>query len=439
MFKTESAANIIRLRPEPKIIPRAEHNISRIAISENALKVLYRLKNAGYKAYLVGGGVRDLLLNLRPKDFDVVTDATPEQVRELFRNCRLIGRRFRLAHVRYGNEIIEVSTFRAEHHAGGEGKLSENGRIIRDNVYGDIDEDVWRRDFTINALFYNIADFSLVDYVGGLDDIRARQLRLIGNPEERYREDPVRMLRAIRFAAKLGFELYPSTEHPLKSLDHLLRDVPAARLFEEFMKFFMTGHALDSYLQLRRYELFSYLFPETSQILDAETSGVTHNLLVRVFTNTDTRLAEGKTVNPGFLLAGLLWVPLVRLVEDYKSNSLAEMDAIGLASDAVISRQVKGMSMPRRFTHTAREIWGLQSRLKHRNGQRPYRLAAHPRFRAAYDFLLLRAEAGEDVRELADWWTDFIASNSSLLTEPGVIPHRPSARRRGRRRGAERH
>ena len=205
------------------------------------------------------------------------------------------------------------------------------------------------------------------------------------------------------------------------------------------MKFFMTGHALDSYLQLRRYELFSHLFPDTSQILDTETSGITHNLLVRVFTNTDTRLAAAKTVNPGFLLAGLLWMPLVRLVEDYKSNSLAEMEAIALASDAVISRQVKGMSMPRRFTHTAREIWGLQSRLKHRQGKRPFRLASHPRFRAAYDFLLLRAEAGEDVRELAGWWTDFIAANGNLPTEHDVKPDRPASRRRGRRRGAGRH
>ena len=439
MLKIEPDANVIRFKPEPQIISRSEHNISRAAISENALKVLYRLKNAGYKAYLVGGGIRDLLLNLKPKDFDVVTDARPEQIRELFRNCRLIGRRFRLAHVRYGNEIIEVSTFRAGHLAGGEGGHSENGRIIRDNVYGDIDEDVWRRDFTINALFYNIADFSLVDYVGGLDDIKARQLRVIGNPEERYREDPVRMLRAIRFAAKLGFSLHPSTEQPIKRLDHLLREVPSARLFEEFMKFFMTGHALESYRHLRRYELFSHLFPDTSQVLDDETSGLTHQLLTRVFTNTDIRLTEGKTVNPGFLLAGLLWAPVMRLVEEYKSNSLAEMDAVALASDAAISRQVKGMSMPRRFTHTAREIWSLQSRLKHRNGQRPFRLLSHPRFRAAYDFLLLRAEAGEDVRELGAWWTDFMASNSSLITGPGVTPERNFSRRRrgGRRAGQQ--
>ena len=432
MLKIEPAANVVRFRPEPKIIPRSEHNISRAAISDNALKVLYRLKNAGYKAYLVGGGVRDLLLNLKPKDFDVVTDATPEQIRELFRNSRLIGRRFRLAHVRYGNEIIEVSTFRAEHHASGEGKYSENGRILRDNVYGDIDDDVWRRDFTVNALFYNIADFSLVDYVGGLDDIRARQLRLIGNPEERYREDPVRMLRAIRFAAKLGFSLHPSAEQPIKRLNHLLLEVPSARLFEEFMKFFMSGHALASYQQLRHHELFGHLCTETSHVLDEETSGITHNLLVRIFTNTDTRLAEGKTVNPGFLLAGLLWVPLMRLVEDYKSNSMTEMDAIALASDAVISRQIKSLSMPRRFTHTAREIWALQSRLKHRQGKRPFRLLPHPRFRAAYDFLLLRAEAGEDVRELAVWWTDFMAANSGLVPEAGVpAASSPFRRRRG--------
>ncbi|MGH8120406.1 MAG: polynucleotide adenylyltransferase PcnB, partial [Gammaproteobacteria bacterium] len=391
----------------------------------------------GYKAYLVGGGVRDLLLNLKPKDFDVVTDARPEQIRELFRNSRLIGRRFRLAHVRYGNEVIEVSTFRAEHHAGGEGGHSENGRIIRDNVYGDIDEDAWRRDFTINALFYNIADFSLVDYVGGLDDIRARQLRLIGNPEERYREDPVRMLRAVRFAAKLGFALHPATEQSMRNLDYLVRDVPTARLFEEFMKFFMTGHALASYRELRRHELFAHLCAETGRVLDEETGGITHNLLVRVFTNTDTRLAAGKTVNPGFLLAALLWASLMRKVEDYKSNGLAEMDAMALASDAVISRQVKTLSMPRRFTHAAREIWGLQSRLKHRNGKRPFRLLSHPRFRAGYDFLQLRAEAGENVCELATWWTEFVAANSSLLEETAVpaAGSTPPGRRKRRRSG----
>lgn len=438
MLKPESKSNIVRLRPEAQIIPRSGHNISRSAISENALKVLYRLKNAGYKGYLVGGGVRDLLLNLKPKDFDVVTDARPEQIRELFRNSRLIGRRFRLAHVRYGNEIIEVSTFRAEHQPGEGDGHTENGRIIRDNVYGDIDDDVWRRDFTINALFYNIEDYSLVDYVGGLADLRARVLRLIGNAEARCREDPVRILRAVRFAAKLDFTLHPDTEHSMHQLAYLLRDVPSARLFEEFLKFFLTGHALQSYQLLRSHGLFAYLCSDAERELEEGTGEVTDNLLTRSFTNTDVRLREGKTVNPGFLLAALLWTPLMHLVREYQGNGLAEMDAIMLASDAVISRQVKTLSMPRRFTHAAREIWVLQSRLKHRNGKRPFRLLEHPRVRAGYDFLLLRAEAGEDVGELAAWWTDFIQTHGTVpettAAPGGEEPGQPRRRRRRRRR-----
>ncbi|OGT73533.1 MAG: poly(A) polymerase [Gammaproteobacteria bacterium RIFCSPLOWO2_12_47_11] len=434
MLNTDSKNKVSRLKFEPKIIPRSEHNISRSDISENALKVLYRLKTAGYKAYLVGGGVRDLLLNLKPKDFDVVTDARPEQIRELFRNCRLIGRRFRLAHIRYGNEIIEVSTFRAAHHvANGEGHI-EDGRIIRDNVYGDIDDDAWRRDFTVNALFYNIEDFSIIDYVGGLNDIKTRQLRLIGNAEERYREDPVRMLRAVRFAAKLGFTLHPLTEQPLFELDNLLQDIPSARLFEEFMKLFMTGMALEIYHQLCRYGLFEHLFPETAHALAQDNEGYTHRLLDGVFANTDARIAEGKPVTPAFLIAALLWPSLVRLGEDYKSNGLAEMDAIQQASDAVISKQVSTIALPRRFTQVSREIWALQIRLKHRRGNRPLRLLSHPRFRAAYDFMLLRKQAGEELGDLAEWWTDFMEQNSHLLADPAAPTSIKTRRPRKRKR-----
>jgi poly(A) polymerase len=434
MVHRDSKNNISRLVFEPKIIPRSEHNISRADISENALKVLYRLKNAGYKAYLVGGSVRDLLLNLKPKDFDVVTDARPEQIRELFRNCHLIGRRFRLAHIRYGNEIIEVSTFRAAHHvADGEGHI-EDGRIIRDNVYGDIDDDVWRRDFTINALFYNIEDFSIVDYVGGLNDIKTGQLRLIGNAEERYREDPVRMLRAIRFAVKLGFKLHPMTEQPLLEMDNLLQDIPSARLFEEFMKLFMTGQSLPIYEQLCRYGLFEHLFPATAHALTQETDGITDRLLSAVFASTDSRLAEGKPVTPAFIIAALLWTPLRHLAEDYKGNGLAEMDAIQLASDAVISKQVSTIALPRRFTQVSREIWSLQIRFKHRRGNRPMRLLSHPRFRAAYDFLLMRKEAGEDIGDLAEWWTEFMEKNIDLVTEPSTAAKIKARRPRKRRR-----
>ena len=407
MDSPKPTAVVTKIVRKPQIIPRSEHGVSRSDIGENALKVLYRLKNAGYQAYLVGGGVRDILLGLKPKDFDVATDAHPEQVRELFRNCRLIGRRFRLAHVHFGREIIEVSTFRASHNdaVDGEGH-EEDGRIIRDNVYGKLDDDVWRRDFTVNALYYNIEDYSIVDYVGGLEDIKKRQLRLIGIPEDRYQEDPVRMLRAIRFAIKLGFSIHPVSEQPIRKLAPLLEEIPEARLFEEFLKLFMSGQSEKAYQQLREYGLFAKLFPQTEEFLNRGDEFI-HKLLISAFRNTDTRLAEDKPVTPAFLLAALLWVPVRDLANDHEANGLSEMDAIHLASDAVISHQISSTSMPRRFTHMARDMWALQVRLKNIRGKRPLKLLAHQRFRAAYDFLLLRAEAGENVQELASWWTEF--------------------------------
>ena len=407
MDSSKPTAVVTKIVRKPQIIPRTEHGVSRSEISENALTVLYRLKNAGYHAYLVGGGVRDILLGLKPKDFDVATDAHPEQVRELFRNCRLIGRRFRLAHVHFGREIIEVSTFRASHNdaVDGEGH-EEDGRIIRDNVYGTLDDDVWRRDFTVNALYYNIEDYSIVDYVGGLEDIKNRQLRLIGIPEDRYREDPVRMLRAIRFAIKLDFSIHPVSEQPIRKLAPLLEEIPEARLFEEFLKLFMSGQSEKAYRQLREYGLFAKLFPQTEEFLNRGDECI-HKLLISAFRNTDTRLAEDKPVTPAFLLAALLWVPVRDLANDHEGNGLSEMDAIHLASDAVISHQITSTSMPRRLTHMARDMWALQVRFKNIRGKRPLKLLAHQRFRAAYDFLLLRAEAGENVQELASWWTAF--------------------------------
>jgi len=425
---TAVVTNIVR---KPQIIPRSEHGVSRSEISENALKVLYRLRNAGYHAYLVGGGVRDILLGLKPKDFDVATDAHPEQVWELFRNCRLIGRRFRLAHVHFGREIIEVSTFRASHidAVDGEGH-EEDGRIIRDNVYGKLDDDVWRRDFTVNALYYNIEDYSIVDYVGGLEDIKKRQLRLIGIPEDRYQEDPVRMLRAIRFAIKLDFSIHPVSEQPIRKLAPLLEEIPEARLFEEFLKLFMSGQSEKTYQQLREYGLFAKLFPQTEEFLNRGDEFI-HKLLTSAFRNTDTRLAEDKPVTPAFLLAALLWVPVRDLANNHEANGLSEMDAIHLASDAVISHQISSTSMPRRFTHMARDMWALQVRLKNIRGKRPLKLLAHQRFRAAYDFLLLRAEAGEDIQELASWWTAFqeehmdIQLNAKKEHQKKRFRHRP--------------
>ena len=423
MVTTNSYSNVARLRVEPEIIPQEIHGISPSRLSENALKVLNRLKNAGYKAYLVGGCVRDLLIDIQPKDFDVVTDARPEQIRELFRNCRLIGRRFRLAHVRFGNEIIEVSTFRAPHNISDDVANTKAGRIIYDNVYGDIDEDVWRRDFTVNALFYNIEDYSIADYVGAITDIKNKKLRLIGKPKERYREDPVRMLRAIRFAAKLDFEIQGATEESISKQKHLLKEIPSARLFEEFQKLFMSGHALASYKYLLRYNLFEFLCPQTSHLLNEENNTLVHNLLSRAFQNTDTRLATELPVTPAYLLAAILWVPLCRLIDENKDNGLNEIDALQLASDTVISRQVSSLAMPRRFSRMAREIWLLQARMKNIKGKRPYRVLAHPRFRAAYDFLLLRTEVGEETEEIADWWKEFQENNFEKYGNKSTYVH----------------
>jgi poly(A) polymerase len=435
-MKSEPGSNVTQLRPRPQIIPRAEHNISRDAISANALKVLYRLKNAGYQSFLVGGSVRDLLLGREPKDFDVATNAHPEQVRELFRNCRLIGRRFRLAHVRFGEEIIEVSTFRAAHHVSDMDARTEDGRIVRDNVYGAIDDDVWRRDFTANALFYNIEDFSVVDYVGGLADIRAGVIRLIGEPEQRYREDPVRLLRAVRFAVKLGFRIHPDTERPIQPLAPLLEAIPSARLFEEFLKLFLGGCAEQTFESLRHYGLFGALFPETEVVLGREENGFPQTLVIHALRNTDQRVAESKPVTPGFLLAAMLWPQMHSQAGDHVARGLGEFEAIELAADAVISRQVACTAIPRRFTQMAREIWQFQPRLLRGTGRRPQRMLSHPRFRAAYDFLLLRQRAGESLREACDFWT--AAQRNAPATEtaiaaPGEAPHRPRRRRRRRR------
>jgi len=407
----------------PTIIPRAEHVISRAQISDYALKVLYRLNQAGYEAYLVGGGVRDLLLGREPKDFDVATNATPEQVKEQFRNCRLIGRRFRLAHVHFGQVIIEVATFRAPHDSIDVGDVEdeedsndrriENGRIVRDNVYGSLEEDAWRRDFTINALYYNVADFSVVDYVGGMDDLKRGQLRLIGDPEQRYREDAVRMLRAVRFAAKLGFDIHADSEQPIFKLGGLLREIPPSRLFEEVLKLFMSGQAVQVFELLRHYRLFDHLFPQTEASLSREEQGFPIMLVVKALANTDARIAAG----------------------------MNDIEALAEAGDEVVGKQVKSITIPKRFTLPMREIWNMQPRFENRSGKRPQRLLGHPRFRAAYDFLLLRAESGEADMELAQWWTDFQLLDhgpQEVVATPSEEPiKRPRRRRRRKPHGGD--
>lgn len=434
---------------EPLIIPRDEHCISRSLISDNALKVLYRLHKAGYQAHLVGGGVRDLLLGREPKDFDVATDATPEQVRSLFRNCRLIGRRFRLAHVHFGPEIIEVATFRGnaaperdgeeiEDEDAGADHLrdDETGLILRDNVYGTLEEDAFRRDFTINALYYNIADFTVVDYTGGMQDLREGVLRMIGDPVRRYREDPVRMLRAVRFAAKLGFRVHPDSEQPIFELGHLLAEVPPARLFDEVLKLFLGGTGVQTFELLRHYGLFARLFPMTEEALAHEEQHFPLTFLIRALENTDARIAESKPVTPAFLYAALLWEPVRRRAAELQQEGFSEHDALVAAGEEIWQRQQAHVAIPRRFATPMREIFQLQARLPHTRGKRPLRTMAHPRFRAAYDFLLLRAQCGEADPALAEWWTRFQEMDAAAQRDELSKPQdgKPRRRRRGGRR-----
>ena len=461
-----------------RIIPRSDHTISRSGISPNALRVLYRLREGGFQAFLVGGCVRDLLLGIEPKDFDVATDALPEEVRKLFRNCRLIGRRFRLAHVYFGRDIIEVATFRAATapspgqealpdpdaeedeeaqietqdadvadspnaeifgDADTERLFDKTGRILYDNVYGTVDEDVWRRDFTANALYYNIADFSLWDYVGGAEDIAARRLKLIGDPDTRYREDPVRMLRAARFEAKLGFELDPATAEPLERLRGRLADVPPARLFEETLKLFLNGCGERSLAVLRRRGLLAALLPTVDAYLGSSRGAAAEALLVRGLANTDTRVRDGKAVTPSFLFALLLYGPIARLIEAAPPERWHDIATILDACDRAVRDAQKHVLIPRRFSLGLREMFALQPRLEHPRGRRALRVLEHPRFRAAYDLLLLRAQAGLALQERADWWTLLQQSSPAEREQmtaalDGQSAPRPAGARRGARR-----
>ena len=397
---------------------RGEHGISREDVSANALKVMYRLNGAGFESYLVGGCVRDILMGHEPKDFDVVTNATPEQIKGLFRNCRLIGRRFRLAHIVFGREIIEVATFRGHHQESDEdddlpkgkslGKRDAEGQLVRDNVFGTIEEDAERRDFTCNAMYYSVADFTVKDFANGLAAIEKREVELIGDPETRYREDPVRMLRAVRFAAKLGMRIEAKTAAPIKSLANLLQNIPPARLFEETLKLFLSGKGEDTFLMLHEYGLIEPLFPQLAPFLKDENSREMQ-FVRRVLANTDERINSNQRVTPAFLYAALLWYPLEEQSQRLQSESgLNAFDAFNIASGEVISRQIQRIMIPKRFSTVIRDIWILQQRLPKRFGRRAFQLLTHPKFRAGYDFLLVRGQIeGGDLLELAQWWTHF--------------------------------
>lgn len=410
--KTENTADFAAT--DPHIIPRNQHIISRKNISNAALKVISGLHNAGFEGFLVGGGVRDLLLNHRPKDFDVATNATPEQVRSVFNNARIIGRRFKIVHVRYGREVIEVTTFRGNHQAEAheQGKRPDNqksaksqsGMLLRDNVFGTVEEDAIRRDFTINALYYTTSDFSVYDFTHGVRDLENKTIRIIGDAETRYKEDPVRMLRAVRFAAKLDFVIDPETAAPIKQLASSLSDISAARMFDEILKLFMAGCGEKTFHLMQEYGLFAPLFPETYQCLDQPFA---KELLVQALCNTDTRIHAGKPVTPAFIFAALLWPATKRRYLQLQSEGIPEIPAMHQAAQEVAGRQQQHTSLPKRFGQPMREIWDLQLRLPKRSGKRAEQLMENTRFRAAYDFLLLRESAGEQTDELGQWWTDY--------------------------------
>ena len=443
---------------EPTVLGRDQHPVSRKQMSPNALKVLYRLNKGGYDAYLVGGGVRDILLGIQPKDFDIVTNATPEQIKDLFRNCRLIGRRFRLAHIVFGREIIEVATFRG-HHDNQESKnakenkeqqktskQSEHGMLLRDNIYGSIEEDAERRDFTINALYYSAKDFTVHDFANGIHDINAKKIRLIGDPETRYREDPVRMLRAIRFATKLNMTMSKETEAPIKELGSLLENIPPARMFEEFLKLFMSGKAEANFDLLREYDLLKHFFPLVDQMLNQSSHAYLQPFIKQALRNTDKRVNQEQRVTPAFLFASMLWYPLQTQIEQLsKAAHLTPQDAFFGALGEIMSEQQRSIAIPKRFQAVMKDILILQDKLTKRTGKKAHKAFEHPKFRAGYDFLLLRAkiettyspnQEESPLNELAKWWTDF--QNSPFETKEQMIKtitsNRSTARRSPRKR-----
>ena len=430
---------------QARIIERDEHPISRKQITPNALKVLYRFKEAGFHAFLVGGGVRDLMLGNKPKDFDIATNATPEEIKRLFKNARIIGRRFKIVHIRFGREVIEVTTFRAHHDPqneiaddasrrqirGLDSAHSSSGMILRDNVYGDIDQDALQRDFTVNALYYTVDHFRVLDFSTGMEDLDKKEIRIIGDPATRYREDPVRMLRAIRFSAKLGFSIEESTQRPFDQLGHLLNSVSRARLFDETLKLLAGGHAAVTFEKLRNFHLGPYLFAPTLEAMkQAELPW--GKLIDLALENTDKRLTMGKSVTPAFLFAAILWPVLKLHLTQPVSLGMNRHQHFIQAANQTFLEQLNYTAIPRRVTSVSREIWELQYRLERKNKRSIEAAFSHPRFRAAYDFLLLREQAGENLGALGQWWTDFQNGDTNRKIQMITAVSRPSKRRRKR-------
>ncbi|MEX3931393.1 polynucleotide adenylyltransferase PcnB [Paraburkholderia phymatum] len=446
-----AAAAAIPEPDAPVIISCDIHGIDPSLISRNAIRVTEGLQEAGFRAFIVGGAVRDLLLGIAPKDFDVATDATPEQVQKLFRRARIIGRRFQIVHVQFGQEIIETSTFRAlvdapaadaDVSAAPPRRLKRDeldrrthavdasGRVLRDNVWGEQHEDATRRDFTVNAMYYDPATQTVLDYHNGMSDVRARLLRMIGDPATRYREDPVRMLRVVRFAAKLDFEIEEATRAPITDLADLINNVPAARLFDEMLKLLLSGHALACLQRLRKEGLHHGLLPLLDVVLEQPHG---ERFITLALNNTDARVRAGKPVSPGFLFATLLWHDVQQRWQQYQANSEYPVPALHQAMDDVLDMQTEKLAIHKRFSSDMREIWGLQHRLEKRSGRTALKLLEHQRFRAGYDFLLLRCESGELDESVGSWWTEFIdgdaAAREALLAQGGK-DRTPRKRRR---------
>jgi poly(A) polymerase len=423
-----------------KVIPRDQHCISRKNISSNALKVMSRLRGQDFQAFLVGGAVRDLLLGGQPKDFDIATDATPEEVHALFRNSRIIGRRFRIVHVRFGREIIEVTTFRGHHDSGDDNaaaRRGDSGVLLRDNVYGTLEEDAARRDLSINGLYYCSGDFAVYDHVEGLPDLQQRLVRIIGDPLERYREDPVRMLRVARFAAKLDFRLEHHTATAIAECAPLLDAIPPARLFDEVLKLFLGGRGAATLTQLRRHHLLEHLFPQAALHMTRDVHAAA--LIEGAMASTDQRLAADKPVTPAFILAALLWPAVHLRAQQLRDHGEPPVPAMHSAGQEMVAEACQRVAIPRRFSQTMREIWEMQGRLESPRGKKAAELVEQRRFRAAYDFLLLREAAGEETGAVGDWWTRFqtlpLEERLQEVAE-GDGAGKKSGRRRGRRRRA---
>ena len=421
---------------EATVIAVSKHGVHREDISAGSRRTVETLQESGYKAYVVGGAVRDLLAGFAPKDYDVATNATPEQVRHCFRRSRIIGRRFQIVHVMMGSETVEVTTFRGHHgepghHSGNKAHTDDQGRVLRDNVFGCQKEDAARRDFTVNALYYDPTSETIIDYHNGVADLKQKTLRMIGDPVTRYREDPVRMLRAVRLAAKLGLTIDPASRRPIHEMADLIGNVPPSRLFDEMLKLLTSGYAVKCVAQLRAEGLHHGLLPLLDVILE---QALGERFVMLALESTDQRIREDKPISPGFLFATLLWHEVLAKWEPIKAAGERAIPALFLAMDEVLDVQGEKLAITRRIAGDIKDIWALQPRFEQRSGKRPYSVLEQPRFKAGYDFLLLRAESGEVPGELGEWWTRFINSDSEARTAMLLAPLAGEAKRRRRRR-----